>query len=260
MARKIVITSGKGGVGKTTFTANLGFYLARLGKKCVLVDMDLGLNNLDVVCGVENQVVYDIIDIALGRCRVSQALIETNEKNLFVLPSAGKNVSTFNMINFSGIISALDQMFDFIIFDCPAGIDDGFYRAIKFANEAVIITTPHLSAIRDASKVQNILISNNILDLSIVINRARGDLILDGQMLSVSEIASLFSCEVLGVIPESDNITSCLNLGRFASGGEIERAYQMCAKKCLSCKGEVFDPTSRYKGFFGALKRKIKRI
>lgn len=261
MARKIVVTSGKGGVGKTTFTANLGFYLAKKNKKCVLIDMDLSLNNLDVVCGVENQIVYDIFDIALGRCRIGQALIETCEKNLFVLPSAGKaSTETFEMLNFSGIVSYLDQTFDYIIFDCPAGIDDGFYRAIKFANEAVIVTTPHISAIRDASKVQNVLISNNIIDISLVVNRVRGDLILDGEMLSVKEIASLLGLEILGVIPESDNITSCLNLGKFVCGGDVEKAYQMCASKCINCKGEIFDPTEKYKGFFGMLKRKIKRV
>ena len=261
MARKIVITSGKGGVGKTTFCANLGFYLAKRNKKCVLIDMDFGLNNLDVVCGVENQIVYDIIDVIIGRCRVSQALVEAKEKGLFILPSTGRGSSTaITADNLSGIISTLDKMFDFIIFDCPAGIDDGFYRAIKFADEAVIVTTPHISAIRDASKVQNILFANNILDISLLINRARGDLILEGEMLSVGEIKSLFSCDLLGVVPESDNISSCLNLGLFASGGEIEKAYQMCAQKCITCRGEIFDPTSRFKGFFGKFKRRLKRI
>lgn len=261
MARKIVITSGKGGVGKTTFCANLGYYLARNNKRCLLIDMDFGLNNLDVVCGVENLIIYDIVDVVLGKCRPTQALVEASEKGLYILPSTGRGSSAVLCAeNLYGIISVLDKMFDFILFDCPAGIDDGFYRAIKFADEGVIVTTPHISAIRDASKVQNILLSNNVLDVSLVINRARGDLILEGEMLSVKEIASLFSCDLLGVIPESDNVSSCLNLGRFTSGGEIEKAFEMCAYKCITCRGEIFDPTARFKGFFGKFKRKLKRI
>ena len=261
MARKIVITSGKGGVGKTTFCANLGFYLAKKNKKCVLIDMDFGLNNLDVVCGVENMIIYDIVDVILGKCRVSQALVESAEKNLFILPSTGRgNRSLITTANLAEIVSVLDKTFDFVIFDCPAGIDDGFYRAIKFANEAVIVTTPHISAIRDASKVQNILFSNNILDVSLVLNRVRGDLILEGEMLSVNEIKSLFSCDLLGVVPESDNVSSCLNLGKFTSGGEIEKAFDMCAHRCITCKGEIFDPTARFRGFLGSIKRKFKRI
>lgn len=261
MARKIVITSGKGGVGKTTFCANLGFALSSLNKKVVLIDMDFGLNNLDVVCGIENDIIYDIVDVALGKCRTSQALVSAGGNNLFVLPSCnGQNRNLISTQSLKQIINVLDQSFDFILFDCPAGIDDGFYKATQHADEAIIVTTPHISAIRDADKVLTILLSNNILDVSLVINRVRGDLILEKQMLSVEEISSLFKCELLGVIPESDSITSNLNLGLFSKDGDIGKAFNLCAKKVLTCRGEIFDCTSRYRGVFGAFKRRLKRI
>lgn len=261
MARKIVLTSGKGGVGKTTFTANLGYSLALLNKKVVMIDMDLGLNNLDVVCGVENQIIYDMIDISEGRCRVKQALIPCELPNLFILPTCnGYNKRLIDDIKLMQIFDVLSESFDYILIDCPAGIDEGFYKAIKFANEAIIITTPHISAIRDADKVLTILLSNKILEVGLVVNRIRGDLVIDGQMLSVENISTLIKCPLLGVIPESDLVTTNLNSGGFVKTGDVGIAYKMCANKLNFFKGEIFDATAKYKGIFGGLKRKLKRI
>ena len=184
MARKIVITSGKGGVGKTTVCANLGMALAKLGKRVCLVDVDIGLNNLDVVTGVENKIVFDIVDVIQNRCRIKQALVQDlNQPNLFIMPSAHSyNKSQVTAENVKRVIDGLNDYFDFVLIDCPAGIDEPFKRAVCGADEALVVVTPHLSSMRDADKVMLMLGNFNIKDFSIVINRVRGDMILDKEM------------------------------------------------------------------------------
>ena len=164
MARKIVITSGKGGVGKTTICAILGQVLAQKGYKVVLLDVDIGLNNLDVIAGIDEKVVYDVVDILEGKCRPIQALIrDSNNPNLFILPSAHPyNVGKVDSSALKEIVEYFSQGFDFILIDCPAGIDLGFQRAVFCASEAIIVTTPHIPAIRDANKVASILNGCNI--------------------------------------------------------------------------------------------------
>lgn len=154
MGRKIVVTSGKGGVGKTTLTASLGVAIAEVGKKVVLVDADIGLNNLDVVLAVENKVIYDILDVITGKCRLRQALIQDVEiPNLYILPSSKLMDSPLlTAQSFRNVVQALAMNFDFVIIDCPAGIDNGFHRAVSAANEAIVVTTPAISAVRDADK------------------------------------------------------------------------------------------------------------
>jgi len=161
MARKIVITSGKGGVGKTTICANLGVKLANLGFKVALIDTDIGLNNLDVVMGVESKIVFDIADVISARCRVKQALIQDDRyPTLYVLPSAhldSKNLITGPQVK--NVVEMLSPSFDYILIDCPAGLDNGFHRAVFCANEALIVVTPHISSIRDVDKILLILSS-----------------------------------------------------------------------------------------------------
>ena len=155
MARRIVFTSGKGGVGKTTVCANLGISLSRLGFRVVLVDVDIGLNNLDIILGVDRHIVFDIFDVISGKCRAKQALVqEPKFPNLYILPSAktSNNVRILGE-NIKNVINMLDSSFDYILIDCPAGVDDGFHRAVFSANEAIVIVTPHLSSIRDVSVV-----------------------------------------------------------------------------------------------------------
>ncbi len=261
MARKIVITSGKGGVGKTTFTANLGSCLAGLNKKVVMIDVDLGLNNLDVVCGVEKMIVYDIVDVVSGKCRAKQALIQTETQNLFVMPSSQSyNRHLVTVERLGEIVDCLSEEFDYILLDCPAGIDEGFYKATLNANEAIILTTPHISALRDADKVYRILLANKITDIKMVVNRARGDLILENKMLSIEAIERLIKCPLLGVLPESDLVSSMLNAGKFVREEEFYEAMKLTAKKLHYSSGKVFDPTQKYKGFLGGLKRRFKRI
>jgi septum site-determining protein MinD len=154
MTRKIVITSGKGGVGKTTIVSGLGYTLAKLGYRTLLIDMDFGLNNLDVLMGIENKIVYDIIDVLEGKCKPRQALVQDFiESKLFIFPSThGFCRIRFGVKELTAIITELERDFDYILIDCPAGIDGGFRRAVDCANETIVVTTPHLSAIRDADK------------------------------------------------------------------------------------------------------------
>ena len=178
--RKIVITSGKGGVGKTTVVASLGRALSDLGKNVVLVDADVGLNNLDVVMALEHKVVYDIVDVISGRCRVSQALIEDAESGLFILPSSSDN-PLMTAQTFRNVIDSLVG-FDYVLIDCPAGIENGFHRAVSSAREAIVVTTPAVSAIRDADKVVSLLAGYQMQNVSVIINRVRGDMVSRGEM------------------------------------------------------------------------------
>ena len=262
MARKIVITSGKGGVGKTTVCANLGYALAQKQLKVLLVDADIGLNNLDVVLGVENKIVYDLMDIVSGRCRPKQALVQDFfAPNLYVLPSN----RTYCSLDLDGegikeILNQFDDYFDYILIDCPAGIESGFLRAIKCANESIVVTTPHLSAIRDADKVVSILQTYGLSIYGTIVNRARGDLIIDGEMLDIDSIAKYLKIEVVGVIPDDDHISYQL-----LSGGELKRkaesylAFNYVVEKLHNGENKIYDCTRKYKGVIGEIKRRIKR-
>ncbi|MBQ7977069.1 MAG: septum site-determining protein MinD [Clostridia bacterium] len=210
MARKIVISSGKGGVGKTTCCFFLGFFLANLGAKVVMVDVDIGLNNLDVVSGVDSKVMYDIVDIVDKKCRVRQALIRY-EKNplLYILPSAHSlNVGKVSADALKDIISELERSFDYILIDCPAGIGKEFYRAVYMASEALIITTPSLVAVRDANKVASLISGCGISEIGLVVNRVRNDMVAKHLMLKPAEIASSLELKLFGAIPESDEIVA----------------------------------------------------
>ena len=260
MARKIVFTSGKGGVGKTTVCANLGATLSNLGFRVVILDVDIGLNNLDVVMGIENRVVFDIIDVIEGRCRASQALVQDNNfENLYVLPSAhsyrGEEISANDI---KMVVDSLENSFDYIFIDCPAGVEQGFNRAVSCANEAVIVVTPHISSIRDADKVLSILSSYNLNEKYLVVNRVRGDMLMNGEMIDVDEIIKFLHTQILGVIPEDDDITALSSIG--ALGGSVSnRAWVLLAENLHNGTKKVYDCTQKYRGFWGTLRRNIKR-
>ena len=259
MSRKIVVTSGKGGVGKTTLCANLGCKLAEMGQKVVMLDVDIGLNNLDVVMGIENKVVYDIADVIEGKCRLKQALVQDiKNPSLFVLPSNKIFTTTkINSYNIKAIVDALAEIFDYVIIDCPAGIDSGFHRAVYSASEAIVVCTPHISSIRDADKVLTILNSYKLSSVGFVVNRARGDLILNGQMIDVPQICNLLKSNLIGVIPDEDSISMGKSMmPAFSRGGD---SFKMLAKNVHFCKNEIYDCKAKYKGFFGAFKRKMRQ-
>lgn len=193
MCEIIVITSGKGGVGKTTVTANIGLGLANLNKKVVVVDTDIGLRNLDVVLGLENRIVYNLIDVIEGSCRMKQALIRDKHcENLYLLPSAQtRDKTSVKPEQMVKLTKDLAEEFDYILLDCPAGIEQGFKNAIAGANRAVVVTTPEVSAIRDADRIIGLLQANQMPKIELIINRLRMDMIQKGEMMSVEDVSEI---------------------------------------------------------------------
>lgn len=255
MSKAIVFTSGKGGVGKSTLTLSVGKELNALGAKVVLVDTDIGLNNLDVLMNIERYIMYDISDVIENRCRLTQALIGSD--GLYLLPS----IKSYEACRADGqslreIVVRLKTTFDYVLIDCPAGIELGFHRAVASADEAIVVTSPHLSALKDAAKVAA-LIGSYKLRARLVVNRMRGDLLLSGESLSAEEISRAMGVEVLGVVPEDDEINM------LSSGGEMPRhrgesAIRMLASNIMYDASELFDVTKKYRGFWGGLKRKLR--
>lgn len=261
MARKIVVTSGKGGVGKTTICANLGVYLSRLGFRVVVIDADIGLNNLDVIMGVEKQVIFDITDVVSGKCRVRQALVQDqNYPSLYLLPSShtysSSKISGENMKN---VIDIIDHSFDYILIDCPAGVENGFQRAVYPADEALIVVTPHLSSIKDADKVVGLLSEFNIQHKGIVINRMRGDLLLSGEMINIESIVKALGVPLLGVVPEDDKVSQMSTEGRIMTDCESARAFTLLAENIHNGCKKIYDCTYKYRGILGYFKRAIKK-
>lgn len=262
MARKIVITSGKGGVGKTTLVSNLGITLSTLGYKTLLVDMDFGLNNLDVIMGIENKIVYDIIDVIEGRCSPRQAIIQDFfESNLYILPSFHSFCSVkFGSSILSKIIASLENQFDFVLIDCPAGIDGGFRRAIECADEYIIVTTPHISAIRDAIKVINCIKGICATPPSIIINRVRGDLMLSGDSPSIDTIKEYLYGNVIGVVPDDDGVSEQSFWGGQIDGdSDAKKSIYMIGKNIITGDNKIFDCTLKYKGILGSIRKKLRR-
>lgn len=262
MTRRIVITSGKGGVGKSTIVSMLGYAIAGLGKKVLLVDMDFGLNNLDVLMGIENKIVYDIIDVLEGKCMPKQAIIQDFlESNLYIFPSSHCFCKRkFGSKELMDIIGQIEYSFDFVIIDCPAGIDGGFKRAVECGGEHIVVTTPHLSAVRDADKVINVLAANLSTKPKVIVNRARGDLMLDGKMLTVDTISNFLGSKLLGVVPEDDIVAIQLYKGMPKYDNSISyKSIQMIAKNIIDGEEQVFDCTKKYKGLIGNIRKKIRR-
>lgn len=261
MARVIVLTSGKGGVGKTTVTANLGMHLADKNFRVCVVDMDVGLNNLDVVMNMEDRVVYSITDVIYERCRLKEALVQDDTYPLLYLLSTGdlnQNL-TIQLSDIKKVIAELHEMFDFVLIDCPAGIDAGFKRAVSCADEALVVTTPHLSSIKDADKVVTILSSYNISSKRFVINRARGDLIKDKLMLDVYDIGKTLGIEFGGVIPEDDAVITTTSDTITNYKCSCNRAFDILANNIVTGEKKLFDCTYKYKGFLGSIKKFLKR-
>lgn len=248
MARRIVITSGKGGVGKTTVTAFLGAYLASMGKRVVLLDLDFGLNNLDVSVGVEDKVIYDIIDAVEGRCRVKQAIIDCAQKNLFVIPSCHTFSLGINAQSVKLLIEGLSSSFDFILIDCPAGIDSGFTRSISCANEAIVVVNPTLQSLRDADKVLTILKSYELDAVNLVVNRARRDLMRKGLTVNSKEIENILKTPILSTVYESDEILLSKNC--CATKSRALKYFKKLAESVINNAQNARDYTSVYGGLF----------
>lgn len=253
MARKIVITSGKGGAGKTTVTACLGFKLSLMGKKTVLLDLDFGLNNLDILLGVEDKTSYGVEDVISGKCRAKQALVEAS-KNLFVMPSSKNPEVRVSAQNVKLLIEGLKNSFDFVLIDCPAGIGAGFERAVASADEALVVVNPSLASLRDADKAVSLIKSYGLEQIKAVVNRARGDLIAASLTLCVSDIKKILKLDIAGVLPDDDGIL----LGdakRLSKLYFSNKAYSYLAKNLTGAgNGKIYDPVSPYRGIFGRFK------
>ena len=215
MCEVIVITSGKGGVGKTTTTANLGSGLAALGKKVVMIDTDIGLRNLDVVMGLENRIVYHLVDVVEGVCRIKQALIRDKRyPGLYLLPSAQtRDKTAVNEPQMLKLIEQLKSQFDYILLDCPAGIEQGFKNAVVGADRAIIVTTPEVSAIRDADRIIGLLESHEMKQIDLLLNRVRLDLVKRGEMMSPEDVVDILGIPLLGVIPDDEQVVISTNQG-----------------------------------------------
>lgn len=213
--RVLVITSGKGGVGKTTTTANIGTALAMEGKKVVLIDADIGLRNLDVVMGLENRIVYDIVDVVEEACRVEQALIKDKRtKNLHLLPAAQtRDKNAVNPAQMKVLANELRKEFDFVLVDCPAGIEQGFKNAVAGADEAIIVTTPEVSAVRDADRIIGLLEVEGLKTPKLIINRIRPEMVKRGDMMDIEDMIEILAIELLGVVPDDEDIVISTNRG-----------------------------------------------
>lgn len=226
MGEVLVITSGKGGVGKTTTTANIGTGFALLGKKVVLVDADIGLRNLDVVMGLENRIVYDLVDVTEGSCRLKQALIRDKRyETLYLLPAAQtRDKNAVSPDQMRQLCRDLAQEFDFVLIDCPAGIEQGFKNAIAGADRAIIVTTPEVSAVRDADRIIGLLESEGMENPKLIVNRIRPLMVKRGDMMDIDDIIDILAVDLLGIIPEDEYIVISTNRGEPAVANPISLA------------------------------------
>lgn len=256
MGEVIVVTSGKGGVGKTTSTANIGTGLAKLDKKVVLIDTDIGLRNLDVVMGLENRIVYNLVDVVEGNCRIKQALIKDKRyPNLYLLPSAQtRDKSAVTPEQMKVLCDELKNEFDYILMDCPAGIEQGFKNAIAGADRALVVTTPEVSAVRDADRIIGLLEANEMGKIDLIINRIRMDMVKRGEMMSAEDVEEILAVNLIGVVPDDENIVISTNQGEPLVGSDTlaGKAYLNICKRVMGEEVPFLDLAAK-KGLFSRL-------
>jgi len=254
-ARKIVLTSGKGGVGKTTTTANLGATLAKRGQRVILIDADIGLRNLDLVLGLEKRIVFDLIEVAEGRCQLRQALIKDKRfESLSILPAAQtREKEAITGAQFSAIVELAAEQADYVLIDCPAGIETGFRNAVAGASEAIVVTTPEVSAIRDADRVVG-KIADEGKPIRLIVNRLRPEMVRSGDMLSVEDVCEVLAVELLGVVPDDEEVIDTTNRGEPIVLNESNRLAAIYDKIARRLEGEIV-PFTNFDGqsFFGRL-------
>lgn len=227
-AKVITVTSGKGGVGKTTTTANIGVALARLGKRVTVVDADIGLRNLDIVMGLENRIVYDLVDIVEGRAKLKQAMIKHKQfPELYLIPAAQTRdktaVSPSDMV---ALANELRKEFDFILIDSPAGIERGFRNAVAPADEVIVVTNPEVSAVRDADRIIGLIEAENKGPAKLILNRVKIEMIKKGEMLSADDVTDILAIKIIGIVPEDETVVPASNSGVPVTLNENSRAGQ----------------------------------
>jgi septum site-determining protein MinD len=259
MAEIIVITSGKGGVGKTTTTANLGTGLAKIGKKVALLDADIGLRNLDLILGLENRIVYDIVKVAEGKCRLKQALVRGKHyENLYLLPAAQtRDKDALSPEQMKEICDQLSEEFDYILIDCPAGIEQGFKNAIAGADRALVVSTPEVSSVRDADRVIGLWEAEGKGSPQLIINRIKPELVRQGDMIDIQDMLDILAIPLIGVVPDDDGIVASANKGEPIIMNEKSKAGQAYSDIVQRIIGEEvpYQSYEKPKGFFGKLKR-----
>jgi septum site-determining protein MinD len=254
-ARRIVVTSGKGGVGKTTTTANLGAALARRGRRVVLVDADIGLRNLDLVLGVEKRIVFDLVEVVEGRCQLRQALIRDKRfETLSVLPAAQtRDKEAVSEEQMARVIDDLAESAEYVLIDSPAGIEHGFRNAVAGAREAIVVTTPEVSSIRDADRVIGKLAARH-LPVRLIVNRIRPDMVRTGDMMSVDDVCEILSSELLGTVPDDEEVIDSTNRGEplvLSPASRLAAIYDEIARRL---QGDLVPfPRLEQPGFFGKL-------
>jgi septum site-determining protein MinD len=256
LSEVIVITSGKGGVGKTTTTANLGAGLASLGKSVCMVDADIGLRNLDVILGLENRIVYDLVDVVEGFCRLRQALIRDKRlDNLYLLPAAQtRDKTAVSPEQMRALTADLKQEFDYVLVDCPAGIEQGFRNAIAGADRALVVATPEVSSVRDADRIIGLLEAAEISQPRLIVNRLRPGMVRKGDMMGIEDITEILAIELIGVVPEDDQIVVSTNRGEPLVLQAGSRAGEAFRNICRRVMGESV-PLEAYQEETGLLKR-----
>ncbi len=261
MSEVIVITSGKGGVGKTTSTANIGTGLAKLGKSVVMIDTDIGLRNLDVVMGLENRIVYNLVDVVEGNCRIKQALIKDKRySNLYLLPTAQtRDKTAVNPEQMKKLIDELRTEFDYILLDCPAGIEQGFKNAIAAADRALIVTTPEVSAIRDADRIIGLLEANDIHRINLIVNRLRMDMVKRGDMMSIEDVIDILAIDLIGAVPDDEHIVIATNQGEPLAGDSslAGTAYMNICRRILGEEVPLMNLETN-NGFFSKIAKLFK--
>lgn len=259
--RVIVVTSGKGGVGKTTTTANIGAALAKLGQNVCVVDMDIGLRNLDILMGLENRVVYNLVDVVEGSCKLKQALVKDKKlPNLALLPAAQtRDKTAVNAQQAKELMTELAKMFDFVLVDCPAGIESGFQNSISGADEAVVVVTPEMSSVRDADRIVGLLESkkDELNGYKLIVNRLKPGLIETQDMMSVEDICEILSVDLIGIVPDDEAVIISTNKGEpvaLTPGNQLSgKAYRNIAKRILG-EDVPFLDFSRKLGFMNKIK------
>lgn len=262
MGEVIVITSGKGGVGKTTTTANVGTGLAKLNKKVVLIDTDIGLRNLDVVLGLENRIVYNLVDVVEGNCRIKQALIKDKRyPNLYLLPSAQtRDKTSVTPEQMKKLADDLREEFDYILMDCPAGIEQGFKNAIAGADSALVVTTPEVSAVRDADRIIGLLESNELKNTHLIVNRLRPDMVKRGDMMSADDVVEILAIDLIGIVPDDENIVISTNQGEPLVGNDTlaGQAYMNICRRVIGEDVPLLDLSVKT-GFMSKLTNLFKK-
>jgi len=264
MTRTIVVTSGKGGVGKTTTTANLGMALAQRGRKVAVMDADFGLRNLDLLLGLENRIVYTAIEVLSGECRLDQALVkDKRQPNLALLPAAqNRTKESINADQMKQLVEMLSESVDYVLIDCPAGIELGFQNAIAPAQEALVVTTPEISAVRDADRVVGLLEANDVKKQHLIVNRLKPAMVQEDLMMSVRDVQEILAIPLIGVIPDDERVIVSTNRGeplvleqRLTLAG---LAYQNIARRLEGEEIPFLDFTAAHDDLFSRIRRMFR--